>query len=98
MHKPTSTRWCRPAPPTVRCSPNPNSFPPMPEPTSASFAPSAPAETPGNVCHLLNDKPSGSHTAVLELRVRNNPGTMSHVTGLFARRGFNPVSYTHLTL
>jgi acetolactate synthase-1/3 small subunit len=26
---------------------------------------------------------------VLELRVRNHPGTMSHVTGLFARRGFN---------
>jgi len=61
----------------------------MPEPTSASLAPSAPAETPGNICHLLNDKPSGSHTAVLELRVRNHPGTMSHVTGLFARRGFN---------
>jgi acetolactate synthase-1/3 small subunit len=29
------------------------------------------------------------HTAVLELRVRNHPGTMSHVTGLFARRAFN---------
>lgn len=28
-------------------------------------------------------------TAVLELRVRNHPGTMSHVTGLFARRAFN---------
>jgi len=28
-------------------------------------------------------------TAVLELRVRNHPGTMSHITGLFARRGFN---------
>jgi acetolactate synthase-1/3 small subunit len=27
--------------------------------------------------------------AVLELRVRNHPGTMSHITGLFARRGFN---------
>lgn len=26
---------------------------------------------------------------MLELRVRNHPGTMSHVTGLFARRGFN---------
>jgi acetolactate synthase-1/3 small subunit len=26
---------------------------------------------------------------VIELRVRNHPGTMSHVTGLFARRGFN---------
>jgi acetolactate synthase I/III small subunit len=32
---------------------------------------------------------SGPTTAVLELRVRNHPGTMSHITGLFARRGFN---------
>jgi len=30
-----------------------------------------------------------SSAAVLELRVRNHPGTMSHITGLFARRGFN---------
>lgn len=28
-------------------------------------------------------------TAVLDLRVRNHPGTMSHITGLFARRAFN---------
>ena len=27
--------------------------------------------------------------AVIELRVRNHPGTMSHITGLFARRAFN---------
>ena len=47
---------------------------PMPETT---FPPStAPAEATAS-------------TAVLELRVRNHPGTMSHVTGLFARRGFN---------
>jgi acetolactate synthase-1/3 small subunit len=26
---------------------------------------------------------------VVELRVRNHPGTMSHITGLFARRAFN---------
>lgn len=26
---------------------------------------------------------------VIELRVRNHPGVMSHVTGLFARRAFN---------
>ncbi len=34
---------------------------------------------------------SASQTAstVIELRVRNHPGTMSHVTGLFARRAFN---------
>jgi len=35
------------------------------------------------------DPPPEARTAVLELRVRNHPGTMSHVTGLFARRGFN---------
>ena len=28
-------------------------------------------------------------TTVLELRVRNHPGAMSHITGLFARRAFN---------
>lgn len=33
-------------------------------------------------------RPAGS-TAVLELTVRNHPGTMSHITGLFARRAFN---------
>jgi acetolactate synthase-1/3 small subunit len=30
-----------------------------------------------------------SDTAVLRLRVRNHPGVMSHVCGLFARRAFN---------
>jgi acetolactate synthase-1/3 small subunit len=64
----------------------------MHEPTTAAIAPSASAatpESPETSCHLLNDKPAGVRTAVLELRVRNHPGTMSHVTGLFARRGFN---------
>lgn len=28
-------------------------------------------------------------SAILELTVRNHPGTMSHITGLFARRAFN---------
>ncbi|MGH8017046.1 MAG: ACT domain-containing protein [Opitutaceae bacterium] len=28
-------------------------------------------------------------SAVIELLVRNHPGTMSHITGLFARRAFN---------
>jgi acetolactate synthase I/III small subunit len=48
--------------------------------------------TPSGTCQLLVDKPTGdppAPTAVLELRVRNHPGTMSHITGLFARRGFN---------
>lgn len=51
-------------------------------------------------CHLLDDKRnscadvgsetgSKAHTAVLELMVRNHPGAMSHITGLFARRAFN---------
>ncbi|ROS05528.1 acetolactate synthase small subunit [Sinobacterium caligoides] len=30
-----------------------------------------------------------SKRAVLELKVRNHPGTMSHVCGLFARRAYN---------
>lgn len=41
------------------------------------------------VCHVLSDKLASATSAVLELRVRNHPGTMSHITGLFARRGFN---------
>jgi len=27
--------------------------------------------------------------SVIELKVRNHPGVMSHITGLFARRAFN---------
>ena len=27
--------------------------------------------------------------AIIELLVRNHPGTMSHITGLFSRRAFN---------
>ncbi|MGD1031344.1 MAG: ACT domain-containing protein [Opitutaceae bacterium] len=30
-----------------------------------------------------------SPTSVIELIVRNHPGTMSHITGLFSRRAFN---------
>ena len=54
---------------------------PIPSPT--------PRENPEMVCHLSNDKSFEAGTSVLELRVRNHPGTMSHITGLFARRGFN---------
>lgn len=50
---------------------------------------SSPAETTGTVCHPSNDKSSRPGNTVLELRVRNHPGTMSHITGLFARRAFN---------
>jgi len=62
----------------------------MLEPTAASLlAPPAPAAAPDPIGNVLRDKPVVVRTAVLELRVRNHPGTMSHVTGLFARRGFN---------
>ena len=45
---------------------------------------------------MLNSAPElasatapGRNGAVLRLLVRNHPGVMSHVCGLFARRGFN---------
>ncbi len=46
----------------------------MPDNQTSTPAPSHPSATPG---------------AVIELRVRNHPGAMSHITGLFARRAFN---------
>lgn len=42
--------------------------------------------------HEPSSQPSseaGPRVRVLELRVRNHPGAMSHITGLFARRAFN---------
>jgi acetolactate synthase-1/3 small subunit len=30
-----------------------------------------------------------AQTHILDLRVRNHPGVMSHITGLFSRRAFN---------
>jgi acetolactate synthase-1/3 small subunit len=35
----------------------------------------------------MPDQPKAS--AILELIVRNHPGTLSHIAGLFARRAFN---------
>jgi len=32
---------------------------------------------------------NGLPNTVVKLMVRNHPGTMSHITGLFSRRGFN---------
>jgi acetolactate synthase-1/3 small subunit len=32
---------------------------------------------------------SAPAAAIIDLRVRNHPGVMSHITGLFARRAFN---------
>ncbi len=37
----------------------------------------------------MPDTKANAVTTVLELRVRNHPGAMSHITGLFARRAFN---------
>jgi acetolactate synthase I/III small subunit len=58
----------------------------MPEIPSFPAGP-APAAEPRPVAAA----PAGlaTRSAVLELRVRNHPGTMSHITGLFARRAFN---------
>jgi acetolactate synthase-1/3 small subunit len=53
---------------------------------------SSAALTPGKAHFATAAKSSvapAAATAVLELRVRNHPGTMSHITGLFARRAFN---------
>lgn len=47
------------------------------------------AASANSTCHLLDDKAVDVSDVVLELRVRNHPGTMSHITGLFARRAFN---------
>ena len=38
---------------------------------------------------LYYNPPAAPSAVILELRVRNHPGTMSHITGLFARRAFN---------
>ena len=46
-------------------------------------------ETPTVKCNPLGYKPADGGSTTLELRVRNHPGTMSHITGLFARRAFN---------
>lgn len=39
--------------------------------------------------HRAERPATGSTGAVLQLLVRNHPGVMSHVCGLFARRAFN---------
>jgi acetolactate synthase-1/3 small subunit len=38
---------------------------------------------------LTSPTQATSHQVTLELSVRNHPGVMSHVCGLFARRAFN---------
>ena len=70
--------------------------------TSTQPAPSKPAAAgrPDQACAPAALRPIESHPSVdslplpgrgvvLELRVRNHPGVMSHITGLFARRAFN---------
>jgi acetolactate synthase-1/3 small subunit len=58
-------------------------------PADRTISPAAARGDAPEVCHVIRDKPGEGAGVVLELRVRNHPGTMSHVTGLFARRGFN---------
>lgn len=41
------------------------------------------------MCALAAEKEAGQGRTVLELTVRNHPGVMSHVCGLFSRRAFN---------
>lgn len=50
--------------------------------------PSALIDTP-HIAPTESTDATKARTVVLELRVRNHPGTMSHITGLFARRAFN---------
>lgn len=53
--------------------------------TEHTTAPLGPAER-----QPIDDTlPLPGRGGVLELRVRNHPGVMSHITGLFARRAFN---------
>jgi acetolactate synthase-1/3 small subunit len=54
-----------------------------------SIPPSFAAGTVGGSSPASNDPRPTAAATVLQLRVRNHPGTMSHITGLFARRGFN---------
>ncbi len=49
--------------------------------------PYPPAADP--TCNVLRYKLGSATSTILELTVRNHPGTMSHITGLFARRAFN---------
>jgi acetolactate synthase-1/3 small subunit len=55
----------------------------MPDIISPFALPSAAAPYPGA------DSRTPPALTVLELDVRNHPGAMSHITGLFARRAFN---------
>lgn len=46
-------------------------------------------EATATIAASATDAAAPRSAAVLELRVRNHPGTLSHVAGLFARRAFN---------
>ena len=37
----------------------------------------------------MNGEANGLPNTIVKLMVRNHPGAMSHITGLFSRRGFN---------
>jgi len=37
----------------------------------------------------MEERMNGLPNTIVKLMVRNHPGAMSHITGLFSRRGFN---------
>lgn len=63
-----------------------------PQPAFRPIASDSPAElrSPAESSNRRRDVGAPRRSsAVIELTVRNHPGTMSHITGLFARRAFN---------
>ncbi len=61
----------------------------MPETIDRPFHPATSTGDHASGPASAGAEPRPFRSAVLELRVRNHPGTMLHVTGLFARRAFN---------
>ncbi len=58
-------------------------------PNHATISTAAPTAAAPATRHAATDPSPETRSTVIELRVRNHPGTMSHITGLFARRAFN---------
>jgi acetolactate synthase-1/3 small subunit len=46
-------------------------------------------QTPPDAASTSSNQTGDTHAVVLRLLVRNHPGVLSHVSGLFARRAFN---------
>lgn len=56
---------------------------------TVSAEPTVPPADAGLAAESPAAAPRAPAGVVVELRVRNHPGAMSHITGLFARRAFN---------